>query len=211
MVSQVSTLKHSIQDSPPFKPWIPAIFGLWQCHSAWRVRRRVRVYLWLTHCRFQWETLFRPAETALSDDEDAEEDAEEGPHYSFPELDAQIREAIKEYGAVFPKLNFSSPKVRVSYLHDKFSKFSVLRMPPGFYLRRHLWNALVQQMSIFSLSRPILSLTISAKTLFSKVALHQIVSMNWSLCYGSGTQSIGVGSSDASWGRIYCWVRYSSL
>jgi hypothetical protein len=35
--------------------------------------------------------------------------------YSFPELDAQIRATINEYGgAVFPKLNFSSPKVRVS-------------------------------------------------------------------------------------------------
>ena len=140
----------------------------------------------------------RPAETALSDDEDTEEDVEEGPHYAFTELDAQIREAVKEYGAVFPKLNFSSPKVRVSYFHDNFSKFSTHRMPPGFYLHRHLLNALVRRMSIFSLNHPILSLTISAKTWFLKAALHQIVSMNWSLSCGSGTQLIGVGSSDAS-------------
>ena len=86
---------------------------------------------------FNGKTFSRLAETALSDDEDTEEDAEEGPHYAFPELDAQIREAIKEYGAVFPKLNFSSPKVRLSFLHD-FSEFSAHRMPPGFYLHRRL-------------------------------------------------------------------------
>lgn len=51
--------------------------------------------------------------STLSDDEGAaSEDEAEGPRFSFPELDAQIRAAIREYGAVFPKLNFSSPKVR---------------------------------------------------------------------------------------------------
>ncbi|KAH7906499.1 cytoplasmic protein [Hygrophoropsis aurantiaca] len=30
--------------------------------------------------------------------------------FAFPELDAQIRSTIAQYGAVFPKLNFSSPK-----------------------------------------------------------------------------------------------------
>lgn len=69
----------------------------------------------------------RPAETALSDDEDTEEDVEEGPHYAFTELDAQIREAVKEYGAVFPKLNFSSPKVRVSI----FTTISASSVPTG--------------------------------------------------------------------------------
>jgi len=50
-------------------------------------------------------------ESTLSDeDDDGDEDAEEGQHFSFPELDAQIRQVISEYGAVFPKLNFSSPK-----------------------------------------------------------------------------------------------------
>ncbi|KAJ6584919.1 cytoplasmic protein [Mycena capillaripes] len=56
-----------------------------------------------------------PAETTLSDDEDSEGEGEEGEEdevrrFAFPELDSQIRECIKTYGAVFPKLNFSSPK-----------------------------------------------------------------------------------------------------
>ncbi|KAF9472513.1 cytoplasmic protein [Pholiota conissans] len=57
-----------------------------------------------------------PAESTLSDDE-AEEDAdddddddEEKRHYSFPALDARIRACVKEYGGVFSKLNFSSPR-----------------------------------------------------------------------------------------------------
>lgn len=51
-------------------------------------------------------------ESTLSDDED-EDDADENENirYAFPDLDAEIRECIKEYEAVFPKLNFSSPKV----------------------------------------------------------------------------------------------------
>ncbi|KAI8986193.1 D123-domain-containing protein [Trametes punicea] len=55
-----------------------------------------------------------PAESTLSDDEDAaaqpEEAADEPVRFAFPELDARIREAIADYGAVFPKLNFSSPR-----------------------------------------------------------------------------------------------------
>ncbi|KAG2145868.1 D123-domain-containing protein [Suillus clintonianus] len=51
-----------------------------------------------------------PAESSLSDDDDEEDDAAIGQHFSFPDLDERIRETIKEYGAVFPKLNFSSPK-----------------------------------------------------------------------------------------------------
>ncbi|KAI1793282.1 D123-domain-containing protein [Ganoderma leucocontextum] len=52
-----------------------------------------------------------PAESTLSDDDDASDgDEDELTKFSFPELDAQIREAIAEYGAVFPKLNFSSPR-----------------------------------------------------------------------------------------------------
>ncbi|KAF8916037.1 cytoplasmic protein [Mucidula mucida] len=42
------------------------------------------------------------------DDEEEEEDTAQ--RYAFPELDQQIRKAIEEYGAVFPKLNFSSPR-----------------------------------------------------------------------------------------------------
>ncbi|TDL22263.1 D123-domain-containing protein [Rickenella mellea] len=53
-----------------------------------------------------------PAQSSLSDDDGDDEDDDSDPpeRYAFPELDAKIRIAIKEYGAVFPKLNFSSPK-----------------------------------------------------------------------------------------------------
>lgn len=54
-------------------------------------------------------------ESTVSDheDEDHESDSdEEDPprKFSFPELDVKIRDAIAQYGAVFPKLNFSSPR-----------------------------------------------------------------------------------------------------
>ncbi|KAH8824928.1 D123-domain-containing protein [Flagelloscypha sp. PMI_526] len=51
-------------------------------------------------------------ESQLSDDEDsASEDSDEpSESFSFPDLDAQIRACIDNYTAVFPKLNFSSPK-----------------------------------------------------------------------------------------------------
>ena len=44
-----------------------------------------------------------------SDDSDDDEDSPE--KFAFPDLDAKIRAAIEEYGGVFPKLNFSAPKV----------------------------------------------------------------------------------------------------
>lgn len=54
----------------------------------------------------------------LSDDEDEMDDSAselDGGYgrerFAFPELDEKIRQAISEYGAVFPKLNFSSPRV----------------------------------------------------------------------------------------------------
>lgn len=45
---------------------------------------------------------------SISDDSSG---SEPRPVYSFPELDKQIRDVVKEYGAVFPKLNFTSPRV----------------------------------------------------------------------------------------------------
>ncbi|RDB17939.1 hypothetical protein Hypma_000901 [Hypsizygus marmoreus] len=56
-----------------------------------------------------------PAESTLSDsDEDDEDDDEDEdsppPSFAFPDLDVQIRACVQEYGTVFPKLNFSSPK-----------------------------------------------------------------------------------------------------
>lgn len=57
-------------------------------------------------------------ESGLSDDDESEpdEDEDDDPprrRFAFPELDKKIRDAIVQYGAVFPKLNFSSP--RASY------------------------------------------------------------------------------------------------
>ncbi|KAI9058194.1 D123-domain-containing protein [Trametes sanguinea] len=51
-----------------------------------------------------------PAESTLSDDEGEQDDADEPVKFAFPELDARIREVIADYGAAFPKLNFSSPR-----------------------------------------------------------------------------------------------------
>jgi hypothetical protein len=53
-----------------------------------------------------------------SDSEDQNDDASQSsasdrPEFAFPELDLQIRGAIQEFGAVFPKLNFTSPRVRL--------------------------------------------------------------------------------------------------
>lgn len=52
-------------------------------------------------------------ESTLSDDNDSgsSNGSELDVHFSFPELDTAIRAAIDKYQAVFPKLNFSSPKV----------------------------------------------------------------------------------------------------
>ncbi|KAF9527542.1 D123-domain-containing protein [Crepidotus variabilis] len=56
-----------------------------------------------------------PVESSLSDDEDNlgnddSDDDSEQKQYAFPELDQRIRDCITKYEAVFPKLNFSSPK-----------------------------------------------------------------------------------------------------
>lgn len=66
-----------------------------------------------------------PYQSALSDEEDeTESSASEsdsdcgGEPLAFPELDDKIRQAISEYGAVFPKLNFSSPRVSTPPLHS---------------------------------------------------------------------------------------------
>ena len=67
----------------------------------------------------------RPQKITLEDDHDHDCDSDDeagssAVRYSFPELDAQIRATIDEYGgAVFPKLNFSSPKVRLFILFFK--------------------------------------------------------------------------------------------
>lgn len=45
-------------------------------------------------------------------EDDSDDDTSPPKKYAFPELDAQIRKAIAQYGAVFPKLNWTSPRVR---------------------------------------------------------------------------------------------------
>ena len=64
--------------------------------------------------RFVYNLLVtRPIESSLSDDGDAEEEEEERRRtFTFPDRDAKIREVVAEYDAVFPKLNFSSPRVK---------------------------------------------------------------------------------------------------
>jgi hypothetical protein len=70
----------------------------------------------------QHHELTLSAESSLSDDEsdDGEdsEDEEERRKFAFPELDAKMRETVKRYGAIFPKLNFSSPRVSIYSAHS---------------------------------------------------------------------------------------------
>ncbi|KAG6866291.1 hypothetical protein C0991_006387 [Blastosporella zonata] len=53
---------------------------------------------------------YPPAESNLSDEDNDGDEDEECPSFAFPELDTRIRECVATYEAVFPKLNFSSPK-----------------------------------------------------------------------------------------------------
>lgn len=55
-------------------------------------------------------------EEAGNDDED--EDAIRRPQYDFSKLSPRIQQVIDEYGAVFPKLNWSSPQVSLSSLFE---------------------------------------------------------------------------------------------
>lgn len=80
------------------------------------------------------QILCRPLESSLSDEEDNEEDedSEERRKFAFPELDAKIREAVEQYGAVFPKLNFSSPRVSIyvacgSFVSSTYSGFVTIQ------------------------------------------------------------------------------------
>lgn len=51
--------------------------------------------------------------SASSQDSDDDDDGPPARQFSFPHLDAEIRAVIQRYdGAVFPKLNWSSPQVR---------------------------------------------------------------------------------------------------
>lgn len=64
-------------------------------------------------CEFAVVIFHRPAKSTIEGESDEEdEEDEEAEEFAFPELDSRIREVVREYGAVFPKLNFSSPRVR---------------------------------------------------------------------------------------------------
>ena len=85
---------------------------------------------------------WRPAESTLSDDEeDGDDDSEEAAVVELLELNARMREVIVAYGgAVFPKLNWSAPKVHVdlSFSRDRVMLTGVLarcRMHVGSRLR----------------------------------------------------------------------------
>ncbi|KAG8832050.1 hypothetical protein FRC17_002160 [Serendipita sp. 399] len=62
------------------------------------------------------------------DDHESSSDSDTGPLknvFSFPELDKQIRAVIETYGAVFPKLNWSSPKATFHFnAHFNFMRCS---------------------------------------------------------------------------------------
>jgi hypothetical protein len=87
-------------------------------------------------CLRDWR-MRRAVESTLSDDEKDDEDEDEDGEsdrrskYAFPELDAQIRAVIARYDAVFPKLNFSSPKVNLAHPF-----FPVTPAHPGCRTRR---------------------------------------------------------------------------
>ena len=58
------------------------------------------------------------AKSVASDASDDSEEEDLDSKFSFPELDAQIRSILAKYdGAVFPKLNWSSPQVSLTCLN----------------------------------------------------------------------------------------------
>jgi hypothetical protein len=92
------------------------------CRKA-RIMRRLPILSVFRSCTHT--SPYSPVESSLSDDEGGDEDTDDaavGRSFSFPDLDQRIRQIIREYGAVFPKLNFSSPKVSPS--HERLSPFT---------------------------------------------------------------------------------------
>ena len=93
-----------------------------------------------------------------SDEDDDTDDEHDEESYSFPDLDAQIRAAIVSYGAVFPKLNFSAPKVRI-YLHSTGNMIIIIVTAIGRVLdppllvpsKMHVPNGCVHTPQIFRL------------------------------------------------------------
>ncbi|ELU43946.1 hypothetical protein AG1IA_02025 [Rhizoctonia solani AG-1 IA] len=55
----------------------------------------------------------------MGSDHDDGEDSSPMARFSFPEIDQHIRRAISSYDAVFPKLNWTAPKVDRSHCDDK--------------------------------------------------------------------------------------------
>ena len=62
------------------------------------------------------------------DDDDSDEESDPAP--SFPELTQQISSAIESLGgAVIPKLNWSSPRVRREGERERIYEFTLLIIP----------------------------------------------------------------------------------
>lgn len=79
----------------------------WVIHILWEPKASVYSY-------------FHPIRIPIGDlssDDEMESDSDDEPmaRFSFPELDRQIRQTISAYTAVFPKLNWTAPKVSSTY------------------------------------------------------------------------------------------------
>ena len=67
-----------------------------------QIRRNIYTYRALTNRSHETE------ETGTDTDDDLDDPQEQ---FAFLDLDNKIKKAIEDYEGVFPKLNFSSPKV----------------------------------------------------------------------------------------------------
>ena len=77
--------------------------------------------------------------TTKDDDGDTVSDEEEEQkRFAFLQLDQQIRAAVEDYGGVFPKLNFSAPKVRAYKQYHVSASHRECRMQAGCYQTLHL-------------------------------------------------------------------------
>lgn len=69
-----------------------------------------------------WTSHVSISDLSDSDEEEEDSDDEQQPTFWFPRLDAEIRAALAKYdGAVFPKLNWSSPQVRFQLSRQQLS------------------------------------------------------------------------------------------
>lgn len=120
MVPLLFQRRHKSDHHPTLGRQLSNLFNFWWNIRPGRFWKPVKHPLSSNNISFSDSLLFRPAESTLSDDDsssssaNSEEENGNGnpPTYSFPQLDEQIRAQITQHEAVFPKLNWSSPKVR---------------------------------------------------------------------------------------------------